>query len=47
MIVSRAAERAEVEAFVREDPFYREGIAEYRIVGFEPTKCAPGFEGVR
>lgn len=47
VIVSRATERAEVEAFVREDPFYREGIAEYRIVGFEPTKCAPEFEGGR
>lgn len=44
VIVSLAADRSEAEAFVREDPFYRNGIAEYRIIGFEPTKYLDGFE---
>ena len=42
--VSKAANRAEAEAFTREDPFFRHEIADYTIVEFEPTKYLPGFE---
>ena len=44
VIVSKAANRAEAEAFTREDPFFRHEIADYTIVEFEPTKYLPGFE---
>ena len=47
VIVSKAANRAEAEAFTREDPFFRHEIADYTIVEFEPTKYLPGFEKFR
>ena len=47
VIVSKAANRAEAEAFTREDPFFRHEIADYTIVEFEPTKYLPGFERFR
>ena len=47
VIVSKAANRAEAEAFTREDPFFRHEIADYTIVEFEPTKYLPGFDKFR
>ena len=47
VIVSKAADRAEAEAFTQKDPFFRHEIADYTIVEFEPTKYLPGFEKFR
>ena len=47
VIVSKAANRAEAEAFTREDPFFRHEIADYTSVEFEPTKYLPVFENFR
>ena len=47
VIVSKAANRAEAEAFTQKDPFFRHEIADYTIVEFEPTKYLPGFEKFR
>lgn len=47
VIISRAATRAEAEAFTREDPFCQHDIADYTIVEFEATKYLPGFEKFR
>lgn len=35
-----------VEKLIQEDPFKREGIADYEIIEFSPTKCSPKFEPV-
>ncbi len=43
VIVARGT-RAEVEAWVAEDPFTRAGAAETEIVEFEPRFWADGFE---
>ena len=43
VIVSKAANRAEAEAFTREDPFFRHEIADYTMLVFEPTFYLPGF----
>ncbi len=37
VILASAGSRAEVEAVVREDPFHREGLADYEIVEFLPS----------
>ena len=47
VIVLKAADRAEAEAFTQKDPFFRHVIADYTIVEFEPTKYLPGFEKFR
>ncbi|WP_147822276.1 YciI family protein [Salidesulfovibrio onnuriiensis] len=44
VILCRAASAEEVRTIIAEDPFHREGVAEYEVIEFEPTKYAPGFE---
>lgn len=44
VILCRAADRAAVDALVREDPFRLHGVAEYTTIEFTPTKQAAGFE---
>ncbi|HEY3297232.1 MAG TPA: YciI family protein [Armatimonadota bacterium] len=43
MIICNASSREEVEAITKEDPFNTEGIADYTIVEFNPTKHARDF----
>ncbi len=43
-ILCKAADAAEVQALISEDPFHLEGVAEYKVIEFEPTKYAEGFE---
>ncbi len=45
MILARARDRSEVEAFLARDPFALAGISKYRVVEFEPVKQAPLFAG--
>jgi uncharacterized protein YciI len=47
VIVARAGARAEVEVFVKEDPFLIEGVAEYKIVEFLPSMTALDLDGYR
>ncbi len=35
-----------VEKLIQEDPFKREGIADYEIIEFSPTKCSSTFEPI-
>jgi uncharacterized protein YciI len=42
VILALAKDKAEVEAIIRQDPFHREGIAEYQIVEFIPKFTAAG-----
>ncbi len=37
VILATAASRADVEATVRDDPFHREGLADYEIIEFLPS----------
>jgi uncharacterized protein YciI len=47
VILARAESIAQVEEAVVQDPFIREGVAEYQIIEFLPTTWAPGFEDFR
>lgn len=40
IILVKADHREQVERLIREDPFHREGVAEYQIIEFVPTKTA-------
>jgi len=43
IIVASCESREQVEAIAREDPFYQHGLAEFRIVQFRASQCAPDF----
>jgi len=45
MILARAKDKAEVEAFLARDPFALAGISRYRVVEFQPVKQAASFAG--
>ncbi len=44
VIIANDGDRQELEAFLANDPFVREGVAAFRIIEFKPTGHAPGFE---
>lgn len=44
VILCKAGCADDVQNIIAEDPFCQEGIAEYEVVEFEPTKYAAGFE---
>lgn len=46
VILAKAESRAEIEHIVRNDPFHREGIAEYQIIEFLPSMTASQFSGL-
>ena len=43
IILSNAKDRSELDEIIRQDPFFRNGIAKYEITEFSPTKFAPDF----
>lgn len=43
IILANTNDREGVERFIEEDPFYREGLADYQITEFTPTKWDPRF----
>lgn len=45
VILTRTLDRTEAEELIREDPFYIHGIADYRIVAFQPNKMLPALSG--
>lgn len=44
VILCRARDEAGVQEMIRRDPFYVNGIADYRTIRFDPVKRAEGFE---
>jgi uncharacterized protein YciI len=40
IIVALGESREEIEAIVREDPFHRHGLAEFRLIEFRASQCA-------
>ncbi|MCX7123379.1 MAG: YciI family protein [Gammaproteobacteria bacterium] len=45
VIISHLQNRADVEALIKQDPFYQHEVADYEIIEFGPNKCHPDFEG--
>jgi uncharacterized protein YciI len=43
VILFNADSREEVEAIIKEDPFYIEGVADYEMTEFLPVKSDPRF----
>lgn len=43
VILSQLKSRNQLEAILKDDPFYRHEIAEYDIIEFIPTKSHPDF----
>ena len=41
IIIATGDDRDEVEAIIREDPFYAEGLSDFRIVQFRASQRAP------
>jgi len=46
VILMRASSKEEVETIIKEDPFYFEGVADFDIIEFLPTRAAKGFESL-
>jgi len=46
IILSSLKRREDVEQAVREDPFFKQEIADYDIIEFYPSKVAEGFESL-
>lgn len=45
VVIARAPERADLEAFIAQDPFVINKIASYRFIEFEPVKRHPEMAG--
>jgi uncharacterized protein YciI len=46
VILAKGSSRKELDEVLAEDPFYREQIASYRIVEFEPSKFGAGVQSL-
>lgn len=44
LILCNAKQIDEVKEIIKDDPFYKEGLAEYNIIEFLPTKYANEFK---
>lgn len=44
VILASGVEKERLEMILEHDPFKREGIAEYEVIEFVPTKMKAGFE---
>ena len=43
IILANAKDRSELDEIIRQDPFFKNGIAKYEITEFSPTKFVPDF----
>jgi uncharacterized protein YciI len=43
IILSQLNDREQLENFMKNDPFYIHGIADYEFIKFDPVKCHPDF----
>ena len=43
VIISQLSNRAELDAFIQQDPFYKHDIADYKIIDFTLTKYHSNF----
>lgn len=47
VIVAADMARDALDAILEEDPFYREGVAQYQVVEFTATKVAPALAALQ
>lgn len=45
ILIARAPSRAEFEAFIAQDPYRLQGLADYRLIEFQPVKHQPWAAG--
>ncbi len=45
ILVSQLKDRAQLEGFLKQDPFAIHGLADYEIIEFNPMKFHPDFAG--
>lgn len=43
-VILMNASKEEAQVLIKEDPFFINGIAEYKLIEFSPSKYQPGFE---
>ncbi len=43
VIISHLKNQADVEALIKQDPFYQHDVADYEIIEFQPNKSHPDF----
>lgn len=46
VILAHCENRDELDNILKEDPFYKAGMANYEVTEFVPTKAAQGFESM-
>lgn len=46
VILVKGLSRADLDSVLAEDPFYREGVATYQVVEFDPIRFATGAEAI-
>lgn len=44
VILAKAANTAELESILAQDPFKQHNLAEYTVIEFDPIKCSPAFK---
>ncbi|KAB0573926.1 GTP cyclohydrolase [Ideonella dechloratans] len=44
VILARGLSRPELDGVLAEDPFYREKVAQYQVIEFEPNRFAEGVQ---
>lgn len=47
IILARMPDRATADAWIAQDPFHREQIAEYAVTQWLPSMAAPGLESLK
>jgi uncharacterized protein YciI len=46
VIVARINTREELDVFIQEDPFFKQGIADYDVIEFAPRSFHPSIAGL-
>jgi uncharacterized protein YciI len=46
VILARAASKEALQEVLSQDPFYRNGVAEYQVIEFVASMAAPEFQGL-
>jgi uncharacterized protein YciI len=46
IILAAAKDRAEIEAIIQQDPFVRDGLADFRVIEFRASQKAEGLQNL-
>lgn len=47
VILAKGVSKSQLADILAEDPFYKEGLADYDVTEFTPTKVGQGYEGLQ